>query len=365
MKQKICPVCDGKLKGNYCPFCHKIVKNPVEWDVAYYLNERHPEWETGCDYHSEPADVYLNQNSGTESLDLQEKKAKKSSKKAAKSSKSKKNTGSDRKNTDSPRKKRRPLWKIILIVVGIWLAADIILILVSYAVSELAWNPILERETRQAVESAEEIQWDTEDSEENWETAEDEWSIDDISELSDAEVIEMGEPCNTQCHFPVTQEAFLEKLTGYLDEKKLLIYDTIQSGTNFIYPAYTEGEYLTSYDQYYTCFLQKEEAEEMNYKTAIYMNYDTVSGELHWLEIDMEEREDAFEAARWAAETLGEMAEYPHPEETAQQIYEELQAEELEKEWRFFDIEEYGLSVSEDQGRTMVILNCSDFGSAN
>ncbi|MFR1833827.1 MAG: hypothetical protein ACLSX5_11815 [Lachnospiraceae bacterium] len=383
MKQKICPICDGKLKGNYCPFCRKIVRNPVEWDVAYYLNERHPQWETGCDYHSESveqkagfynpyqqqetADVYLKQDSGTESSDSQKKKGADSPRKAAKSSKSKKNTKSFQQNTDSPKKKgRRPIWKVVLTVAGIWMAAEIVLILVSYAVSELEWNPVPEPETRQEAERAEEIQWDIEFSEETTQTAEDGWSVDEISELSDAEVIEMGEPCNTHYHFPVAQEAFLEKLTGYLDEKELLISDTIQSSTNFIYPAYTEGEYLTSYDQYYTCYLRKAETEEINYKTGIYMNYDTVSGELHWVEIDMEDREEAFGAIRWAAETLGEMAGFPHPEETAQQIYEELQAEELGKEWRFFEVEEYSLSVSEDQGKTMVILELSeDFDSAN
>lgn len=383
MKQKICPICDGKLKGNYCPFCRKIVRNPVEWDVAYYLNERHPQWETGCNYHSESveqkagfynpyqqqetADVYLKQDSGTESSDSQKKKGADSPRKAAKSSKSKKNTKSFHQNTDSPKKKgRRPIWKVVLTVAGIWMAAEIVLILVSYAVSELEWNPVPEPETRQEAERAEEIQWDIEFSEETTQTAEDGWSVDEISELSDAEVIEMGEPCNTHYHFPVAQEAFLEKLTGYLDEKELLISDTIQSSTNFIYPAYTEGEYLTSYDQYYTCYLRKAETEEINYKTGIYMNYDTVSGELHWVEIDMEDREEAFGAIRWAAETLGEMAGFPHPEETAQQIYEELQAEELGKEWRFFEVEEYSLSVSEDQGKTMVILELSeDFDSAN
>lgn len=383
MKQKICPICDGKLKGNYCPFCRKIVRNPVEWDVAYYLNERHPQWETGCNYHSESveqkagfynpyqqqetADVYLKQDSGTESSDSQKKKGADSPRKAAKSSKSKKNTKSFHQNTDSPKKKgRRPIWKVVLTVAGIWMAAEIVLILVSYAVSELEWNPVPEPETRQEAERAEEIQWDIEFSEETTQTAEDGWSVDEISELSDAEVIEMGEPCNTHYHFPVAQEAFLEKLTGYLDEKELLISDTIQSSTNFIYPAYTEGEYLTSYDQYYTCYLRKAETEEINYKTGIYMNYDTVSGELHWVEIDMEDREEAFGAIRWAAETLGEMAGFPHPEETAQQIYEELQAEELGKEWRFFEVEEYSLSVSEDQGKTIVILELSeDFDSAN
>ena len=53
MQRKICPICDRKLKaGNFCPVCRRWVKKPLYMDVDYYLNERHPEYEDKCEYHS-------------------------------------------------------------------------------------------------------------------------------------------------------------------------------------------------------------------------------------------------------------------------------------------------------------------------
>lgn len=52
MKQKICPICDGKLgTGNFCPTCKKWVRQPLYISRDYYLNERHPKGEKDCDYH--------------------------------------------------------------------------------------------------------------------------------------------------------------------------------------------------------------------------------------------------------------------------------------------------------------------------
>ena len=53
MKTKICPCCDQPIKGIYCKGCRKIVLNPVEQNITYYLNTRHPEHETDCSYHND------------------------------------------------------------------------------------------------------------------------------------------------------------------------------------------------------------------------------------------------------------------------------------------------------------------------
>ncbi len=53
MKMKICPCCDQPIKGIYCKGCRKIVLNPVERDIRYYLNTRHPEFEHDCTYHDD------------------------------------------------------------------------------------------------------------------------------------------------------------------------------------------------------------------------------------------------------------------------------------------------------------------------
>ncbi|MBR5267922.1 MAG: hypothetical protein IKU20_07000 [Lachnospiraceae bacterium] len=51
MKMKICPCCDQPIEGIYCKGCRKIVWKPIEQEVDYYLNRRHPEFEHACTYH--------------------------------------------------------------------------------------------------------------------------------------------------------------------------------------------------------------------------------------------------------------------------------------------------------------------------
>lgn len=53
MGRKICPICDSRLeKGNFCQGCKRWIKNPVYINADFYLNERHPEVERDCEYHS-------------------------------------------------------------------------------------------------------------------------------------------------------------------------------------------------------------------------------------------------------------------------------------------------------------------------
>lgn len=52
MLQRICPVCDQKMKfAHYCTNCRSWVSHPWTREVDYYLNERHPAGETSCTYH--------------------------------------------------------------------------------------------------------------------------------------------------------------------------------------------------------------------------------------------------------------------------------------------------------------------------
>lgn len=53
MIQRICPVCDQVMKSvHYCSNCRSWVKHPHVMEMNFYLNERHPENEEGCSYHS-------------------------------------------------------------------------------------------------------------------------------------------------------------------------------------------------------------------------------------------------------------------------------------------------------------------------
>ena len=55
MKMKICPCCDQPIEGIYCKGCRKIVWKPVEQDVNYYLNVRHPAYDHDCTFHEAAA----------------------------------------------------------------------------------------------------------------------------------------------------------------------------------------------------------------------------------------------------------------------------------------------------------------------
>lgn len=57
MIRRICPICDQVMAGkHYCRTCHSWVRHPKIQDVTYYLNERHPQRESSCAYHSEDFD---------------------------------------------------------------------------------------------------------------------------------------------------------------------------------------------------------------------------------------------------------------------------------------------------------------------
>ena len=53
MKTKICPCCDQPIQGIYCKGCRKIVWSPVEREVNYYLNTRHPAFDHDCTFHDD------------------------------------------------------------------------------------------------------------------------------------------------------------------------------------------------------------------------------------------------------------------------------------------------------------------------
>ncbi len=59
MVRKICPVCDQLMKGTFfCEHCHSFV-TPEMMDVSYFLNERHPQGEEDCEYHTETEAEYV------------------------------------------------------------------------------------------------------------------------------------------------------------------------------------------------------------------------------------------------------------------------------------------------------------------
>ena len=57
----ICPICDGRLSGRFCPVCKRIVKEPWVLDDRIFINRSHSLPDDFCEYHGNDRKVtYLN-----------------------------------------------------------------------------------------------------------------------------------------------------------------------------------------------------------------------------------------------------------------------------------------------------------------
>ncbi len=340
MKQKICPSCDGKLKGNYCPFCHKIVRKPLEWDVRYYLNERHPDWETDCDYHGTPEPVEDNPyKNPSESVfpDIEISQEKK------------------------PKKKGK-IGKIIVTILGIWIVINIIMAVIG----SIAYEKIPERLASEAFENGIGISMSEYTDEAGIMISEEEdWNYEEgVMELSDEEVMErremgFGDRCDTYTHFPVSDKVFSEKLEEYLAKEGLPIDSYDEYTVNLLYSYGEETESYSSYNRTMEWYVLEPGMKETDYWSGVSLGSDTASGEIHWFEVELNDREQAFLTAAWAAQTIGELAGFSNTKETAEQIYAELKTMEGGEEFWYADISEYSVSVWEYEGKTEVRLELS------
>lgn len=58
MIQKICPYCDQVIgNGLYCSHCRSRLRPGQAQKIDFYLNQRHPKDDTGCDYHAPAFDT--------------------------------------------------------------------------------------------------------------------------------------------------------------------------------------------------------------------------------------------------------------------------------------------------------------------
>lgn len=370
MKQKICPTCDGKLKGNYCPFCHKIVRKPLEWDVRYYLNERHPDWETNCDYHGESQVLEQAESAGSASAfnmsegqetvfqsaqpDIEFDNPYKSSSKRAVPQ-------INVSPTEKPKKKGR-IGKIVLTAVGVCVVLNIIMAVIANIDYEKVPEPLASEE---AYENAIEIPVPDFTEETGIVISEEEWNYEEgVKELSDEEVKErremgLGDRCSTYFHLPVSYEAFAGKIEDYLANAGLSIDSYDEYTVNLLYSYGEEAEEFSSYNRTMEWYVLEPGMEETDYWSGVSLSSDTASGEIHWFEVALEDREQAFQMMAWAAETIGELAGFSNAKETAEQIYTELSSFEGEEEFWYADISEYSVSVWEYEGKTEVRLELS------
>lgn len=286
MLQKICPTCDGKIKGNYCPFCRKIVLHPLTWEVGYYLNERRP---TGEEY----PETIRRETKSQKGPDLSTKAEKAMSRKDAEQAK--------KKEVDRYRKKAKALTRkvekkssgkvlILVIIVVILIVTNGIGLWIDYlserAFSETEWaTEMAEYSFDEAETLPEDIYgWLEEEgySEEYTDETADAGDA-DLVYLDEEEVIARGEPCSGQAHFPLTYEAVKPAIDEILAGQGWTVTESEEDGGNVVAGGAAGEEAATYFSKlaWWDCF-QGASQEEENYNVLV-CDYDTVSGEIHEL----------------------------------------------------------------------------------
>ena len=241
MKKRVCPYCDQPIAGMYCKGCRRIVRKPVEIEVTYYLNERHPASEESCQYHG---DLHTGK--------INEVKKEKTRRKP------------EQKRADKSSKIMRRIFIAIFIYIGVCLIvplAGLVLDLVS--------------EVKQAVpEYLAQGEYASDAETDDW-------------ERSDEEVKAAGVACNGSGHFHVTEREFSFAFQECLVENGFHEWVQEQSSYNQVFGSFswyeTRSEYILS--------------EGDAYLGAISVESDTATGELHGVTMYTEDEETFYRMA--------------------------------------------------------------------
>lgn len=245
MIQRICPICDQVMESaHYCRHCKRWVKHPHMVEMTYRLNEQHPRQEADCSYHlpipkQEP-----------------EKKVKP--------------------QTDKARTGKRSSGKGALVVVGIVALLKLITSftgIVTDTVSEVF---------EEVVRGVPEYDIDMGDyTDEAWE---------DYVELTDDEVLALGEACNSRGHFPILGDGMI---FAAQDRIKDIGYTVTSTQTTSYNERYDDGE------TWYGTWTDIELTDEENPNDYQYLqfDYDTATGMLHEVTISLKDPEKQSEAS--------------------------------------------------------------------
>mgnify|MGYP001026138484 FL=1 len=289
MKQKICPTCDGRLNGKYCPVCRKFVKKPLEWDTDYYLNE--------------------GQAKATVRSDIPANKER---------------------TLGKPAQRRSKGGLILLLIIFVWAGQTLAGIYLWPAIRDAVMPVFTSRSQKETeVEASWEDIFETEAllSEES-----EKEQIFEYSEefITDEEAIASGKRCDGR-HFSVTVEELEPELQIYLVEKGLFVDDEDEVSVNQVY-QYSNLPFARAYTDYRTTkawYFEEPGREEEEYYSSLMIEYDTVTHEVHNIKGYFYEEENAKESLEWGMNQVATLLE-PSPEEkeekTAEQLFSEFES---------------------------------------
>lgn len=375
MKTKVCPCCDQPISGIYCKGCRKIVWNPVEQDIHYYLNTRHPEDDHSCSFHNDGAgdfSVGRDRKSLASKANLKSRGAEQvrqsdqimtaretEAKKAEIKERMRQRKASPQtvlngdvirrkvssSNQDFQAKRTRSalisaitaaivIFMIVFTFMMIWVINamnDVTLHGWAVAVPEpLATVPAVEAPIQSEVFPEEIVAPQADGALELPVPMETDASAMEEWELTDAEVLEAGVPCNGYGHFPLLFE-----------EVSPVFYDCIyDAGYDWmIYDAFSYNQFIDEYTWYETMYeytIQSGE-ERAGY---INVNVDTATGEIHAIEVYSRSESGFYEVADIALkfiEQIGMGANLP----AGIDFYEEALKNQQEEMFSW----QYGLEV--------------------
>lgn len=314
MKMKICPCCDQPIKGIYCKGCRKIVWNPVEQDVQYYLNTRHPESEHACTYHdtgrmSGSGEVRSSQHAMSSS-EIDAKKSEIKARMLQRKQEGLRELGTIRKQTASSartgaktiRNTEMSSQKVTAVatavIVTFMLLVTFVMIVIINTMNHRVYGgfgePVPEPlATVPAFEApivdipSPDFDFELPLPEETDSGEMEEWG------MTDEEVRELGVPCNGFGHFPMI-----------FDDVREVLFECIEdAGYGWSISVYSYNQFIEEYTWYETVYeLTIQNADE--YAGFLNINVDTATGEIHGMETYTEYEKGFFEVADIALKFL-------------------------------------------------------------
>ena len=303
-KRYLCPVCEHELSGkHYCPECHRFRKEPVIYGGGYLPNETDPDTavfeRTGG---TQTADTCGSSHSHVYGVPNKDPhKAPRNTSRGSSSGAS--YEPSERKKKTSAVPARRAGAGILIYIV-------VFVIVISAVVG--IWDAIW-KFFRSSYEAREETVA----------ALETELQENEVQELTEEEVLALGEPCNGYCHYEMDGVEYVYRLAGYAGDlwsqaECEVIWEESRN------QIYTYGNTIWSY---------YEKTAEVTCDNGVYYDIlcDTVTGEVMEIRIGADEQESFSQALLLAACAL-------EPDRDRNEVWTETEAwmEEASGESYFF-----------------------------
>lgn len=302
MRKRICPVCDREMQSsNYCKTCHRFVRKPYIKDIDYYLNESHPRVEEDCSYHDVQADQTrpimqagqtrpIGQAGQTRPIGQAGQTQVPAQTPAQPQAGWQRQPSSGRAapayqasqlrptRTIAPiaqtvKKKESNKWILFLAAffVVIFFGATQFFRFVTNQISNIGFDSNYDVDLGTYEQDMELTEWD----EEHW------------KELADDEVRAAGERCTGNAHFSVTLAELESEVVHIIENHGYQVLGRDSYSYNTQYDVSAGSEY-TSYCTwtYYEIVPEQPKPEEYIYQD-VYFDHDTVTDELHSIEITM------------------------------------------------------------------------------